>query len=196
MPASNEIERLISLLAKLPGLGPRSARRAALQLIKKKDALLMPLADAMAEAAEHVGTCSICGNVDTVDPCGVCASPRRDKSIICVVEEVADLWALERAGVMGGLYHVLGGVMSPLDGITADELNMAELFERMPGIDELIIATHASIEGDTTALFIAQRAEKLNINVTRLSRGLPVGANLEYTDEATLASAYSSRVKF
>lgn len=198
MASGSEIEQLISLLAKLPGLGPRSARRAALQLIKKKETLLLPLADAMAEAGEKVITCSICGNVDTVDPCAICASPKRDKSIICVVEEVGDLWALERAGVMGGLYHVLGGTLSALDGIGPDDLNVAGLVLRCeaPQVKEVILAMNATVDGQTTAHYITDRIENSGVKVTRLAHGVPVGGELDYLDDGTLAAALKARREF
>ncbi len=198
MSSGTEIEHLIALLAKLPGLGPRSARRAALHLIKKKESLLLPLADAMAEAAEKVITCSICGNVDTVDPCAICASPRRDKSIICVVEEVGDLWALERSGVMGGLYHVLGGTLSALDGIGPDDLNVAGLVLRCEArqVREVILAMNATVDGQTTAHYITDRVEHADVKVTRLAHGVPVGGELDYLDDGTLAAALKARREF
>lgn len=198
MASGSEIEHLINLLAKLPGLGPRSARRAALQLIKKKETLLLPLADAMAEAGEKVITCSICGNVDTVDPCAICASPKRDKSIICVVEEVGDLWALERSGVMGGLYHVLGGTLSALDGIGPDDLNVNGLVLRCeaPQVTEVILAMNATVDGQTTAHYITDRIEHSRVKVTRLAHGVPVGGELDYLDDGTLAAALKARREF
>lgn len=198
MASGTEIEQLINLLAKLPGLGPRSARRAALHLIKKKETLLLPLADAMAEAGEKVINCSICGNVDTVDPCAICASPRRDKSIICVVEEVGDLWALERSGVMGGLYHVLGGTLSALDGIGPDDLNVAGLVLRSEArqVKEVILAMNATVDGQTTAHYITDRVEHADVKVTRLAHGVPVGGELDYLDDGTLAAALKARREF
>lgn len=198
MASGTEIEQLINLLAKLPGLGPRSARRAALHLIKKKETLLLPLADAMAEAGEKVINCSICGNVDTVDPCVICASPRRDKSIICVVEEVGDLWALERSGVMGGLYHVLGGTLSALDGIGPDDLNVAGLVLRCEArqVTEVILAMNATVDGQTTAHYITDRVEHTDVKVTRLAHGVPVGGELDYLDDGTLAAALKARREF
>lgn len=198
MTSGTEIEQLISLLAKLPGLGPRSARRAALQLIKKKETLLLPLAEAMAEAGEKVINCSICGNVDTIDPCGICASPKRDKSVICVVEEVGDLWALERSGVMGGLYHVLGGTLSALDGIGPEDLNIAGLVLRSeaPQVKEIILAMNATVDGQTTAHYITDRIEHAHVKVTRLAHGVPVGGELDYLDDGTLAAALKARREF
>lgn len=198
MASSNEIERLIQLLAKLPGLGPRSARRAALQMIKKKENLLLPLAEAMAEAAERVTTCTTCGNVDTVDPCTVCTSNKRDRSLICVVEEVADLWALERSGVMGGLYHVLGGTLSALDGVGPDDLNVGGLVERAEAgeVVEVILAMNATVDGQTTAHYITDRLENAGVKVTRLAHGVPVGGELDYLDDGTLAAALKARREF
>ena len=192
-----EIERLIQLLAKLPGLGPRSARRAALHLIKKKDLLLVPLAGAMAQAVEKVCECDICGNVDTTSPCSLCRDPRRERAILVVVEDVADLWALERAAVINGFYHVLGGVLSPLDGIGPDELSIKQLVERVSepdnGVREIIIAVNATVEGQTTAHYITDQLEGIDVKITRLAHGVPVGGELDYLDEGTLAAAIKSR---
>jgi recombination protein RecR len=196
--AGPEIERLIQLLAKVPGLGPRSARRAALHLIKKKEQLLGPLADAMAEAVEKVRVCGTCGNVDTVDPCSVCSDPRRDGFIIIVVEDVADLWALERAGAMNARYHVLGGTLSPLDGIGPDELNIKGLITRVAegGVREVILAVNATVEGQTTAHYLTDQLSGFDVKVTRLAHGVPVGGELDYLDEGTLAAALKSRTAF
>lgn len=196
--SSREIDDLISLLAKLPGLGPRSARRAALHLIKKKETLLVPLAEAMASAAARVTTCSTCGNVDTVDPCAVCTSNTRDRSVICVVEEVADLWALERSGVMSGLYHVLGGTLSALDGVGPDDLHIPGLVERAEGeeVREVILAMNATVDGQTTAHYITDRLENAGVKVTRLAHGVPVGGELDYLDDGTLAEALKARREF
>ncbi|QDZ01214.1 recombination protein RecR [Nitratireductor mangrovi] len=196
--AGPEIERLIQLLAKVPGLGPRSARRAALQLIKKKEQLLSPLAAAMAEAVDAVRICSNCGNVDTCDPCTVCTDPRRDGATIIVVEDVADLWALERAGAMNARYHVLGGTLSPLDGIGPDELNIKALIDRVAGggVSELILAVNATVEGQTTAHYITDQLSGLEVRVTRLAHGVPVGGELDYLDEGTLSAALKSRTAF
>jgi recombination protein RecR len=193
-----EIERLIQLLAKLPGLGPRSARRAALHLIKKKDDLLVPLAGAMETAVEKVVVCSTCGNVDTSDPCTICADPRRDSGTIVVVEDVADLWALERSGALSARYHVLGGVLSPLDGIGPDDLAIASLVERVSagGIGEVILAVNATVEGQTTAHYITDHLSGLGVQVTRLAHGVPVGGELDYLDEGTLAAAIRQRTAF
>ncbi len=200
--SGSEIEALIQLLAKLPGLGPRSARRAALHLIKKKDALLYPLANAAREAAELVGECSTCGNVDTSDPCTICQDPRRDHSTIVVVEDVADLWALERAKAVNSLYHVLGGTLSPLDGIGPEDLNIDKLIDRahQPGDGEkrleLILAVNATVEGQTTAHYITDRLSGIDVKITRLAHGVPVGGELDYLDEGTLAAAIKSRSDF
>ena len=193
-----EIEKLIQLLARLPGLGPRSARRAALHLIKKKDTLLEPLARAAAEAAEHVSVCPTCGNVDTRTPCSVCQNPNRDASLLVVVEDVGDLWALERAGATRGRYHVLGGVLSPLDGIGPDDLNIAALNERVRagGVGEVILAMNATVEGQTTAHYITGELAGSGAKVTRLAHGVPVGGELDYLDDGTLAAAMKSRTPF
>ena len=190
-----EIEKLIQLLAKVPGLGPRSARRAALHLVKKKDQLLGPLADAMSEAHRKVRICSCCGNVDTSEPCTVCTDVRRDHSMIIVVEDVSDLWALERAGAMNAAYHVLGGTLSPLDGIGPDDLNIRGLVDRVAkgGVRELIIAVNATVEGQTTAHYITDQLSGLDVKITRLAHGVPVGGELDYLDEGTLTAALRAR---
>lgn len=196
--AGPEIERLIQLLARLPGLGQRSARRAALHLIRRREELLGPLADAMAVARERIVTCSACGNVDTVDPCTVCRDTRRDASLIVVVETVADLWALERAGVVRGRYHVLGGVLSPLDGIGPDDLNIRTLVERVAadGVVEVILAVNATVDGQTTAHYVTDLLAAFPAKITRLAHGVPVGGELDYLDEGTLAAAIRSRTAF
>lgn len=193
--AGPEIERLIQLLARVPGLGPRSARRAALHLIKKKEALLVPLGGAMQEAAEKVRICSCCGNVDTSDPCTICTDPRRDPSTLIVVEDVSDLWALERAGTMNVRYHVLGGRLSPLDGVGPDDLNIKRLVERVAegDIKEVILAVNATVEGQTTAHYITDQLSGFEVRVTRLAHGVPVGGELDYLDEGTLAAALRAR---
>lgn len=193
-----EIERLIQLLAKLPGLGPRSARRAALHLIKKKDQLLVPLAEAMGVAVEKIGICSVCGTVDTSDPCAICSDPRRDQSVLVVVEDVADLWALERAAAINARYHVLGGTLSPLDGIGPEDLNIATLIERCgsEAIEEVILAINATVEGQTTAHYVTDQLAHLDVKVTRLAHGVPVGGELDYLDEGTLAQALKARTQF
>jgi recombination protein RecR len=193
--SASEIERLIDLLAKLPGLGPRSARRAALHLIKRPVQLMEPLAEAMARAAAAIRTCSICGNVDTHNPCGVCSDPRRDASLICVVEDVADLWALERTASFAGRYHVLGGTLSALDGVGPDDLNIGGLVDRArdPAVREVILATNATVAGQTTAHYITERLVDCGVAVSRLAHGVPVGGELDYLDDGTLTAALKSR---
>jgi recombination protein RecR len=198
---SPEIERLVQYLAKLPGLGPRSARRAALHLMKKRETLFEPLAQAMAEAAAAVRTCSACGNLDTRDPCGICADARRDRSAICVVEEVGDLWALERTGAFRGLYHVLGGTLSALDGIGPDDLSIASLVRRVTEGDgesesrvgEVILALNATVDGQTTAHYVADRLAGTGVVISRLAHGVPVGGELDYLDDGTLTAALRAR---
>ena len=195
-----EIERLIQILARLPGLGPRSARRAALHLIKKKESLLQPLAGAAQEAADRVVICETCGNVDTSDPCVICTDPRRDPALLVVVEDVSDLWALERAAAINCRYHVLGGTLSPLDGVGPDDLNIASLVNRITASDnettEIIIAVNATVEGQTTAHYITDQLEGVDIKITRLAHGVPVGGELDYLDEGTLTAAITSRSGF
>jgi len=192
--AGPEIERLIQLLSKLPGLGPRSARRAALALLKKREVLLEPLGAAMRDAAAAIKTCDVCGNLDTVSPCSLCADPRRDAHILCVVEDVADLWALERASVFRGKYHVLGGVLSALDGVTPEKLNVATLVSRVKdSVDEVILAMNATVEGQTTAHYLMDALEPTGVKVTRLAHGVPVGGELDYLDEGTLSHAFKAR---
>jgi recombination protein RecR len=194
-PAGPEIERLIQLLAKLPGLGPRSARRAALVLLKKRESLLEPLAAAMAAAAVAIKSCGQCGNLDTTDPCAMCRDPRRDPALICVVEDVADLWALERAGVFRGRYHVLGGALSALDGVTPERLNLPMLMERVKGggIGEIVLAMNATVEGQSTAHYLMDALEPFGVKITRLAHGVPVGGELDYLDEGTLSAAFKAR---
>ncbi|MCO5732899.1 recombination mediator RecR [Rhizobium sp. SSA_523] len=190
-----EIEKLIQLLAKVPGLGPRSARRAALHLIKKREQLMGPLSLALGEAYDKVKVCSRCGNVDTRDPCTVCTDERRDQSVIIVVEDVSDLWALERAGAMNAAYHVLGGTLSPLDGIGPDDLNIKSLIDRASegGVREIILAVNATVEGQATAHYITDRLGDLPVKITRLAHGVPVGGELDYLDEGTLTAALRAR---
>ena len=194
----SEIERLIQLMSKLPGLGPRSARRAALHLIKHRERLLAPLAASLAEVMEQVTICTTCGNVDTSDPCTVCCDLSRDRSLICVVEEVADLWALERAGAIKGQYHVLGGTLSALDGIGPEDLNISGLVERAssPDVKEVVLAVNATVDGQTTAHYITDRLESCDVQVSRLAHGVPVGGELDYLDEGTLAAAVKARRPF
>ena len=193
--AGQEIEQLIQLLARLPGLGPRSARRAALHLIKKKDQLLAPLAAAMTQARDRIVVCETCGNVDTVNPCTICADPRRDASLICVVEEVADLWALERAAVIKGRYHVLGGTLSPLDGLGPDDLTIAKLIDRAKAdeVKEILLALNATVEGQSTAHYLMDQLESCDVTISQLAHGVPVGGELDYLDEGTLAAAIKAR---
>ncbi len=190
-----EIELLVKLLAKLPGLGPRSARRAALQLLKKKDQLLRPLADALTNAAENVVSCHVCGNLDTTDPCAICADTRRDRGLVCVVEEVADLWAIERTAGFKGVYHVVGGTLSALDGRGPQDLNVAGLVERCAAGDvrEVVLALNATVEGQTTSHYIADRLKESPVQITRLAHGVPVGGELDYLDDGTLVAALKAR---
>jgi recombination protein RecR len=192
--AGPEIERLIQLLAKLPGLGPRSARRAALALLKKRETLLEPLGTAMRDAAQAIKLCETCGNLDTTSPCALCRDPTREARVLCVVEDVADLWALERAGVFRGRYHVLGGALSALDGVTPERLNVASLMKRADGgIDEIILAVNATVEGQTTAHYLMDALAPSGVKVTRLAHGVPVGGELDYLDEGTLSAAFRAR---
>ena len=190
-----EIDRLIQLLARLLGLGPRSARRAALQLLKKRESLLHPLAVALNEAATKVVSCSVCGNLDSMNPCAICRDPKRDPSTICVVEEVADLWALERTKFFNGRYHVLGGTLSALDGVGPEDLNIAALVARAgdPAVREVIVATNATVDGQTTAHYLTDRLADCAVSVTRLAYGVPVGGELDYLDDGTLAAALKAR---
>jgi recombination protein RecR len=192
--SSSEIERLIALLARLPGLGHRSARKAALALLKRRADLLEPLATALAQAAANIVECRTCGNIDTVDPCTICSDARRDQTLIVVVAEIGDLWALERAGVVGGLYHVLGGQLSPLDGIGPDRLNIARLIARVRDpVKEVLLALNATVEGQTTAHYLTEQLRGHGVAVTRLAQGVPIGGELDYLDEGTLAAAIKSR---
>lgn len=193
--AISEIDHLIQLLAKLPGLGPRSARRAVLHLLKRRDALMGPLAKALAETAETVKACSTCGNLDTNDPCAICTDPRRDGSVLCVVEDVADFWALERTAAFRGCYHVLGGTLSALDGIGPDDLNIPKLVDRArrPEVTEVILATSATVDGQITAHYIAERLSDCGVEVSGLAHGVPVGGELDYLDDGTLSAALKAR---
>ena len=190
-----EIERLIQLLARLPGLGPRSARRAALHLIKNREKLLDPLTAALDAARERVVTCGTCGNIDTVDPCTLCRDQRRDQGLIVVVEDVGDLWALERSGAHSGLYHVLGGTLSAIEGVRPEDLNIEGLIQRAAegGVREVVLAVNATVDGQTTAHYITERLKGLDITVSRLAHGVPVGGELDYLDEGTLVAAIKSR---
>jgi recombination protein RecR len=197
--ASQEIEALSSALARLPGLGPRSARRAVLWLVKNREGALPALLEALATVSETLVECDICGNVDTKNPCGICADPRRDARALCVVEDVADVWALDRARLFQGRYHVLGGRLSALDGVGPEDLNIAALLERVGakddggGFDEVVLAMNATLEGQTTAHYLAERLEPYGLRITQLAHGLPVGGELDYLDEGTLAQALRAR---
>jgi recombination protein RecR len=195
MMAGGEIERLIQLLAKLPGLGPRSARRAALAMLKRRDTVMLPLAEAMEAVAAAVLNCSVCGNLDTADPCALCRDSNRDQRIICVVEDVADLWALERSGAFRGRYHVLGGALSAFQGIGPDDLSIDALVARArdAAVSEIILALNATVEGQTTAHFIAEKLAKAGVVVTHLAHGVPMGGELDYLDDGTLTAALRAR---
>jgi recombination protein RecR len=190
-----EIERLIGLLAKLPGMGPRSARRAALRMLQQPDTRMLPLATALAEAARAVKPCGVCGNLDSQDPCAICSDPRRDRSVICVVEGIGDLWALERASVFHGLYHVLGGTLSALSGVGPEDLNVASLLARVGQDDviEVILALGATVDGATTAHWLTDRLKPLDVTVTRVAQGVPIGGALDVLDDGTLAAALRAR---
>ena len=196
--AGPEIDRLIQLLARLPGLGPRSARRAALFLIKKREALMAPLTAALQTAIEKIEVCKICGNIDSQNPCTVCTDPRRDDSAIVVIADVADLWALERAHAINARYHVLGGTLSPLDGVGPDDLSIDTLVKRAsePEVKEVVIALSATVDGQSTAHYITDLLHEADVKVTRLAHGVPVGGELDYLDEGTLSAAMRSRTPF
>ena len=195
--SSPEIEQLIQLMARLPGLGPRSARRAVLHLIKKKESLMAPLSAALDRAVETVTVCQTCGNIDTHSPCSICADPRRRESgLLIVVEDVADLWAMERAGAGAVSYHVLGGVMSPLDGIGPEDLSIDQLIGRAGDFSEIVLAVNATVEGQTTAHYITDRLAGMDVKITRLAHGVPVGGELDYLDEGTLNQALKARTSF
>ncbi len=193
--ASHEIENLSQALARLPGLGPRSARRAVLHLLKKRETALVPLLRALEQVTDKLSSCGMCGNVDTTNPCGICDDPRRDARMLCVVEDVADLWALERSRLFPGKFHVLGGRLSALEGVRPEDLNLATLFNRIEagGIDEVVLAMNATLEGQTTAHYIAERLESAPVRMTQLAHGLPVGGELDYLDDGTLAQALRAR---
>ncbi len=193
--AGAEIERLIQLLSRLPGLGPRSARRAALHLLKRREALLDPLAEALVDAAAKVRTCSVCGNFDSSDPCAVCADPGRDRTVICVVEDVSGLWAMERSGVYRGRYHVLGGVLSALDGVGPDDLNVERLVARARSaeVTEVILATGVTVDGQTTAHYVADRLAECGVSVSGLAQGVPMGGELDFLDDGTIGAALRAR---
>jgi recombination protein RecR len=190
-----EIERLIGLLAKLPGMGPRSARRSALKMLQQPETRMLPLATALADAARAVKPCSVCGNLDSQDPCAICSDPRRERSVICVIEGVGDLWALERASVFHGLYHVLGGTLSALSGVGPEDLNVASLLARVEraGVTEVILALGATVDGATTAHWLTDRLRPLGVTVTRVAQGVPIGGALDVLDDGTLAAALRAR---
>lgn len=193
--ASAEVERLVQLMARLPGLGPRSARKAVLTLLKRREDLLVPLAGALQQAATRIVTCPTCGGIDTVAPCTICSDPRRDASLIVVVEEVGDVWALERAAAVNGLYHVLGGHLSPLDGIGPDRLNIPRLVERVAagGVKEVLLALNATVEGQSTAHYLMEQLAATGVTVSRIAQGVPIGGELDYLDEGTLSAAIKAR---
>ena len=193
--ASIEIENLTQALARLPGLGPRSARRAVLHLLKRREGAMLPLLRALEHVTEKLATCHVCGNVDTIDPCGICVDPRREGRMLCVVEDVSDLWALERSRLFPGKFHVLGGRLSALEGVRPEDLNIASLLSRIAAgdIDEVVLAMNATLEGQTTAHYIAERLENAPVRITQLAHGLPVGGELDYLDDGTLAQALRAR---
>ncbi|MBQ3034797.1 MAG: recombination protein RecR [Alphaproteobacteria bacterium] len=193
--AAPELEQLIGLLSKLPAFGPRSARRAVLSLLKQKESKFVPLVAAMQTVLDKVDACPVCGNMDTSKPCSVCQDEKRDKTLVCVVQDVADLWALERAGVFKGVYHVLGGVLSALDGVGPDELTINELIQKaaMGTVKEVVLALPATVEGQTTVHYLSDKLSEFNVNVSTLSRGVPVGGELDYLDDGTLQLAFKAR---
>ncbi|BAK67207.1 recombination protein RecR [Sphingobium sp. SYK-6] len=193
--SSPEIDALTQALARLPGLGPRSARRAVLHLLQKRETALAPLLRALESVNERMVQCAICGNIDTIDPCGICADPRRDGRALCVVEDVADLWALEKSRLFPGRFHVLGGRLSALEGVRPEDLAIAPLVQRVAqgGIDEVVLAMNATLEGQTTAHYIAERLEAYPVRLTQLAHGVPIGGELDYLDEGTLAQALRAR---
>ena len=190
-----DIENLTKILSRLPGLGPRSAKRAVLHILKKREILLSPLIDALKTAGENIGDCEVCGNLDTKSPCEICTDSKRDKSIICVVEEVSDLWAINRTDNYNGDFHILGGVLSPIDGITPENLNISSLIKRVEagGIKEVILATNLTVEGQSTAHYLSDLLDEYELKITRLANGVPVGGELDYMDDGTLAIAMQSR---
>lgn len=192
------IDSLIKQFAKLPGIGPRSARRIVLQLIRKKDQLMLPLIEVMQSAAEHIVTCPVCGNLDTQTPCSICDDPRRDDGILCVVEELADLWAIERSKLFNGRFHVLGGTLSAIDGRSPQTLNIPSLIERARDerVKEVILATNATVEGQTTAHYLTEKLADCNVAVSRLAQGIPIGGELDYLDDGTLGAALKARQSF
>jgi len=192
------IDSLIKQFAKLPGIGPRSARRIVLQLIRKKDQLMLPLIEVMQNAVEHIVPCDTCGNLDTQNPCSICSDDRRDDSILCVVEELADLWAIERSHLYNGRFHVLGGTLSAIDGRSPQTLNIARLIERARdfAVQEVILATNATVEGQTTAHYLTEKLADCNVTISRLAQGIPIGGELDFLDDGTLGAALKSRHRF
>lgn len=189
-----DLEHLIRLIAKLPGLGPRSAKRAVLHLLKNRDSLLTPLITTLDKVSESIKICETCGNLDTESPCKLCKDEKRDNSVICVVEEVADLWAFDRGGIYSGMYHVLGGTLSALDGRGPNEINVSGLLDRIDAnVQEVIIATNATVDGQTTAHYLMEKLREKNVKTTRLAHGIPIGGELDYMDEGTLGAALKSR---
>lgn len=193
--AGPEIERVVQLLSRLPGLGHRSARKAVLTMLKRREDLMLPLAEALSDAAEKLTQCSECSNIDTASPCAICADPRRDRTTIVVVEDVSDLWALERASATKAVFHVLGGHLSPLDGIGPEQLNIPKLIERAhaPEVREIILALNVTVEGQSTAHYLMDAMAGADVEITRLAQGVPVGGELDYLDEGTLTAAMRSR---
>jgi recombination protein RecR len=198
MPAPSPIEQLINQVGRLPGLGPRSARRVVLQMIKKPDALMQPLIAAMQGVMHNIVTCGTCGNLDSTNPCGICTDARRDTRTICVVEELSDLWAMERSHLYRGTYHVLGGVLSAMDQIGPEKLNVDTLVKRAASVDveEVILATNATVDGQTTAHYLTERLKDANVKITRLAQGIPLGGELDYLDDGTLGAALKARLPF
>ena len=192
-----EIEKLIQLFSRLPSIGPRSARRIVLQCLKKRDTLLSPLAEGLIQARNAVKDCEVCGNMDTISPCNICIDTSRDETIVCVVEDIADLWALSRTGAFKGKFHILGGVLSPMDGVGPDDLNINGILQRVyaGGIAEIILATNLTVEGQSTAHYIAEKLHDMDVKITRLAHGVPVGGELEYLDDGTLSTAINSRLE-
>ncbi len=198
MPENNDIHNLINLFSRLPGLGPRSARRTVLKLIRHKEKLMLPLAQSLQNAASSIKTCNICGNLDTADPCSICSDHKRDPSIICVIEDLSDLWAMERSAMFRGYYHILGGTLSAIDGTGPDALRIPALIERAGNteVEEVIIATNATVDGQTTAHYITDKLQGSNVRITRLAQGIPIGGELDYLDEGTLGTALKARTAF
>ena len=192
---SKEIKNLITLMAKIPGLGPRSARRSVLNLIKNPEKLMLPLAKALIQVSENIKLCSICGNIDSDHICGICKDDKRDKKIICVVEDLTDLWALERSNTYKGRYHILGGVLSAIDGINPEDLRIKELINNIKenDVEEVILATSATLAGQTTSFYITDLIKDMNVTVSRLAQGIPIGGELDYLDDGTIGAAMDSR---